>query len=37
MNFTEITSILGIATLGYGFGRLIEYLLLRNYNKKKDA
>ncbi len=36
MNFTEITSIIGIACLGYGILRFVEYLLLKNYNKKKE-
>lgn len=37
MNFTEITSIIGIACLGYGILRFVEFLLLRNYNKKNET
>lgn len=36
MNFTEITSIIGIGFIGYAVLRLVEFLLLKNYNKKKE-
>lgn len=34
MLFEQITSIIGIMTLGYGIGRLIEFLIKRS---KKDG
>lgn len=37
MNFTEITSIIGIMTIGYAIGRIIEATIkLINSKKKKE-
>lgn len=30
MNFTEITSYIGVMLIGYGFGKLIEFIINKN-------
>ena len=36
MGFTELTSILGIMTLGFAIGRLSEYLLIGRKKVKRN-